>query len=205
MTDTQKKRLYFPAWRDCCRANDWRWAGGRPVQTARRSHPLHGEFARLWSVAERLARQAHRAVALDDLRHGVHILALGFDKSSQHLSNGEVNRVVDLMHFLRDPENLDHVARWQDAEISPRRSMLSFLEKKAPSEYIARIASDKFATPHWRDLDLAQLRSLAAIIAKRAGKFREPVGRADEKTGPPLTHSPALPLTSSHTVTEEPF
>jgi len=179
MTPAQRARFYFPTWNTCCHANDWYLVKGRMMLEARREDPDAPEMAQVWTTAAQAAQLAQMGLTPDHLRHACHIVALQRDKSANDLNNQEVNRVVDLFHLLQDPTNLDYRMRWDDADLSRIRSMISFIEKRAPAEYIEAIVRDKFhiaaGIGAWRDMPLPQLRSLAAILAHRNAAWRRPV------------------------------
>lgn len=89
MTSPQRTRLYFLAWQDAVRAN---WTGA-PMRLS--PTPANPEQARrVHRLAVKLARAEGVSVAGDHLRHAVHIMVLGTDKSSRDLTNMEIDTLL---------------------------------------------------------------------------------------------------------------
>ena len=169
MTDRQRA-FYWRLWGDCCAANGWRTRQGRLEHDPAR---LNEMGLQLWPIAERLAGAAHRAVTLDDLRHGCHVLALGRDKSSTALSNAEFNRVLTCLKLIVDYENLEALMDWQNAGNAERRSFIAFLRKKAPEAVLATISNNAFGTRHWQGLEIQKLRWLAGQLKNRPRRLEQ--------------------------------
>ena len=186
MTDLQRTRFYFPAWNLCCRANGWKMAGSRLVFDA---GALTEEGRKAVTLANQRALMEHRPVTLDDLRHGVHIVALGRDKSSEHLTNAEVDRVVALFHYLRAPEDLTAVMKWtayERGEDPGQLRRIEFVIRSVPEALQRHIALDMIGTRDWESASLAQKLILSRRIAqwksgKRAGKAES--GKRKAETG----------------------
>ena len=90
MTPSQKFRLYLPAWSRVVTVHEWRMRQRRLVGQRRESWggpETSTIYARTWQHADTLARRDSRAVRPDDLRHGVHVAALGRDVSSTDIRN----------------------------------------------------------------------------------------------------------------------
>jgi hypothetical protein len=175
MTDKQRKLFYFPAWHRCCAANNWVEVKGRMAEDARRTDPDAPEMAVIWTMATQAAEARHSAVTVDDLRHACHALALGKDKSCTDLTNPEVQRVVDLFEYLAAPDNLDMCMKWQDPRLSQKRSLISYIKRRAPEQYICAIARDRWDTIFWEDRSIEELRWLSAQLAHRSNTWRRPV------------------------------
>lgn len=89
MTPPQRTRLYFPAWRDAARAN---WTGTPARLLPSPTNPTQAR--RIHRLAAKLARAEARPVNDDDLRHAVHVIVLGANKSSRDLTNAELDLVL---------------------------------------------------------------------------------------------------------------
>ena len=98
-------------------------------------------------------------------RHGLHVQALGLDKSSKDFTNAYLDRVLAEFRAIRQPDNLDAQLRQQDM---PRRRLLYTIARLAPEPYWRAIARDKFGTADLDRLDLMQLRQLLITLAARA-------------------------------------
>jgi hypothetical protein len=173
MTAAQKFKFYFPAWTACVRANSWRKERGRLVghnlQPA--TGNLQPELAKVFTFATQRALQAGRSLAVDDLRHGCHLVALGRDKSSADLTNAEVDKVVTLFHLLANPDDLDARLGWdayaRGEDPGAVRRLEWFIVKSAPEAYIRSVSADKFGTRQWEQLTLPQKKHLAMTLANR--------------------------------------
>lgn len=116
-----------------------------------------------------IAQKQHRAPKQDDIRHAVHVVALGKDKSSKDLTNREFDRVLCLLRLLIDPDNLEEVIRWENPDLDERKRLVWFIDN-FPAQYVRQIASDKFKQPGLDQLSMAQLRMLATTLRNRAPK-----------------------------------
>lgn len=175
MTREQLIRFYFPRWHSCAKANDWRMVGGRLLATRRKSDAatLAGQLHQaVWTAAEQIALQGHRAVTAEDLRHACTVAALGRYKSSKDFDNKEADRVTTLFRLLENPDDIDAMMDWNDPERSARRRVMWSIEHAAPEGYVRRIAEDRFGTSRWEDLEIHQLRQLAVTLKQRKRKWQ---------------------------------
>ncbi len=174
MSPNQKAHFYFPAWNNCCRANAWKVQGGfATVDEAR----LSDESRKILAFARQRAMMRDGAVLLeaqpvrlDDLRHAAHILALGRDKSSDKLTNAEVDRVVCLFKLLADPDDLGARLAWdayQRGEDPGETKRLEYFIRQTPEAYVRHISADKFGTREWENLTQIQKRDLAKTLSQR--------------------------------------
>ena len=150
--------FYWSLWRDCCQANCWRMERGRLLHDPER---LNEMGKKVWTAAEQLALAAHRAVSLDDLRHGCHLVALGRQRSSKDLSNPEFNKVRLVFQLTQDWENLDAQMELANPEMVERRSFVSYLKKQFHEAALIAICKNAFGTIFWEDLEMSKLRWLA--------------------------------------------
>ena len=181
MTEAQSKRFYFPAWHKASLAQNWRMERGRLLASRQASwgfKEVDAAYHAVWDAAEGLARQQHRAVTAEDLRHGCHVAALGVDKSSTEFSNKELDRVVTLFKLLANAEDVDAMMDWLHPE-NAERKRLSWAVKQYPFAYVDKICRGKFGgfyqSPFFEDLPIAALRQLAMTLRGRARARREPV------------------------------
>lgn len=178
MTDRQKFKLYLPAWQAVVRLHAWRMD--------RATHRLAGQrrdlwggpettqlYQRVWQAAETIARGACRAVRPDDLRHGVHIAALGRDKSSTDFRDYELDRVLAALALLADADDMDAMLVWMNPQASERRRREWWLAHRCHPAYVARVAADMFGVADWRALDDRQLGILYGRVKHRPGATLE--------------------------------
>lgn len=98
-------------------------------------------------------------------RHGIHVKALGVDKSHLDFTNENLDQVLAEFRAISQPDNLAAKLRQQD---QPRRRLLYSIWRLAPEPYWRSIAQDKLGTADETRLDLAQLRQLIITLAARA-------------------------------------
>lgn len=176
MTNAQKFKFYFPAWTACTRANGWRMSKGilrfDPQQ-------LTEESSKVMTFARQRAVMEKRPMTVDDLRHGAHWLALGKDKSSEHLTNAELDRVVALFRLLTAPEDLgarmtqDAYDRGEDPGAVQRLDY--FIRTSAPDAYVRKVSLDMCHTRDWEDLAVGQKQTLARALSQRRKNFHRTV------------------------------
>lgn len=201
MTPNTRNRFYFPAWGDCCSANGWRMESGRlcgagcgeprfiivagkkvpnpnldptrnpSTRNASLETPASPELQKVLALARQRAAGEHRGLKLDDLRHAVHILCLGRDKSSDALTPSETDRVVAMFRLIQDPEDLDArlqvdaYARGEDP--GALRRVEYVIRTSAPDAYVRAIAAARFGTRHWEELKPGQKSQLAMTLKER--------------------------------------
>lgn len=169
MTKSQTQ-LYWRSWALVVAAHDWRMEAGRLVgqrQEIWQGCDLNALYQDVWECAEHLASHGQRSVAADDLRHACTVIATGHQVSSRHMTNEQFDRVLALFRLLADPNNLNHMLAWENAEAGERRRQLHVITRNAPAAYVRAIARDKFGTSVLEDLNLKQLRELALTIRMR--------------------------------------
>lgn len=168
MTPLQKTK-YFKLWRAACLANDWTTAAACAVadqdETVMAKSRLH---ASTLTFARQLAQAEHRAITAGDLRHGLHIAAIGYPKSSKTMTNPELDRVFTALELLADPDNLRAAIAQDHPEDAARRRLLWLIRKSAPEAYIAAVAEGKFTTRHWEELTNRQLTHLLVTLKRRS-------------------------------------
>lgn len=169
MTDKQKFKFYFPAWRNCCLANEWHMVKGRLDFNPER---LTDEGRKVMTFARQRAVTEKRGITLDDMRHGAHWLALGKDKSSAHLNNAEVDRVVCLFRVLQDPDDLDSRIKWEAYERGEDPgavNRLDYIIKTIPDALARKISQDMIGTRMWEWATAQQKQ----ILARRIAQYRK--------------------------------
>lgn len=172
MTKLQAYRLYFPAWSAVVRAHDWRMTECRLV--GKRAERFGGPeadriYQRAWQHAEAVARRECRAPLPDDLRHGVHVAALGRDKSSKVLTNAELDRVLVAMRLLADPDDMGSMVKWEHPEAEERRRRMWWIRHRCKPEYVATVCQDMYGTGDFESLDDHQIGGLYATLRHRPG------------------------------------
>jgi hypothetical protein len=170
MTDAQKFHFYFPAWTACVKANGWRKVKGRLDLNSQPSTLNSPELTKVMTFAEQRAAMARRGLEIDDLRHGAHWLALGKDKSSQDLTNAEVDRVVTLFKLLANPLDLNARLAWDAYERGEDPGAVKRVEyfiRRCPDAYVRAVSADKFGTRAWENLTVKQKGLLSMTLSNR--------------------------------------
>lgn len=180
MTPAQKFHFYFPAWNACVKANGWHMRGGMVQFDGGR---LTEEGVKMVTFARQRALMAKRPMSIDDFRHGAHWLALGRDKSSEHLTNAEVDRVVALFRLLANPDDLGARMKWdaytRGEDPGAVQRVDWFIRQAAPAAYTAKVSLDMCGTRDWESLPIAKKNVLARALKQRNASFRKPVQRRD--------------------------
>jgi hypothetical protein len=155
-------QLYLRTWGAAWKANWFTHKGS--VQALR---PELGQWAEtVEAAAEAIARRQHRAVKQDDIRHAVHLVALGKDKSSKDLTNREFDRVLCLLRLLTDPDDLEAVIKWEHPELDERKRLLWTIHR-SPEAYVRDLCMDRFRTSDLDSLSDAQIKMLAMTLRNR--------------------------------------
>ena len=168
MTEKQQKRFYFPNWATCVAANGWKQVKGRlELDEAK----LNDHGRKVLAAAQAIATGQHRAPVLDDLRHGVHVVALGRDKSSTKLNNRELDQVVALMKLMVNETDIAADQTLSNPALGERERLLIRIHRlKVPDAMIHQICLKSFAPvyngTHYEDLPLVNLRALAGILTE---------------------------------------
>lgn len=179
MTEKQAKRRYFPEWNATARQHSWRMANGRLV--GQRMERFGGPettqiYNRIWEHAEQRASDRLRAVLPDDLRHGVHMAALGRDKSSHDLKNAELDRVIIALKLMRDPDNMHLLIAWDHPEQGERRRRLWWLRNRCNPAYRTKVCRDMYGTEDIDALDNHQVEVLYGRLKHREHAARRNYG-----------------------------
>lgn len=175
MTDPQRTRFYFPQWNDACRRLGWRMDRGT-LRMA--SKPANEHQRQVIAAAQRRAAGERRSATVDDLRHGCTIVALGRDKDTVKLNNGEVDKIVCLFKLLVNPVNISADIRMADPTIAEREALVIKINRlNVPFAVINVICRRSFAPdytePFFEDLKLPQLRALLGILQERSLERRQ--------------------------------
>jgi hypothetical protein len=178
MTKAQKFKLYFPAWGRAFAAN-WRREKGRILPIAGRAESEW--LARVETCARQLALQAHRAPTSDDLRHGIHVAALGRDKSSAEISGADLDKLIPwigdgrtIAGVLVDPDDLGSIMALLDPDQRTREWKIATIRQLAPDAMIRHIAADIWHVEDWTKLDLASLEGLRRKLWVRSAPCLPP-------------------------------
>src|ERR1019366_4411859 len=102
-------------------------------------------------------------------RHGLHVKALGVDKSHLDFTNEDLDQVLAEFRAISQPDNLAAQLRQQE---QPRLRLLYSICRMAPEPYRRSIAQDKFGTADETRLDLVQLTQLRITLAARSARKR---------------------------------
>ena len=173
---------YIRCWINVVRANHWVMRNGRLADDAVRGDK--SEWHQLvWDAAEVLAAAEKRAVVVDDLRKGCHVVAFGRAKSSKVLTNAEFNRLLvlwgnerprsegGLAGLLIEPLDLASITAWRTPEAGEREGLVRKINSLGvPDEITEGVCRRNFPlvynAPFFEDLPLANLRSLVGILTE---------------------------------------
>ena|ERR1035437_4781950 len=112
-----------------------------------------------------MGQGASRLQAARIPHHGLHVKALGPDKSHVDFTNEDLDQVLAEFRAISQPDNLAAQLR---PHRQPRLRLLYSIRRLAPEPYWRSIAQDKFGTADETRLDLVQLRQLLITLAARA-------------------------------------
>ncbi len=175
MTERQAKALYWPAWGKVAWLHGWRleqrrlagprlesWGG--PETTA--------VYLRVWQHADSAALRHCRAPLPDDLRHGVHVAALGRDKSSADLTNIELDRVLCVLRLLADPDDLRAMEDWLDPDTATKRRRIGWLKACVSEAYLWKVVADMHPTTDLELLNPRQIEDIYDVLRHRPHGFK---------------------------------
>ena len=192
MTSSQKFRLYLPAWAEVVRVQGWRMDRATHRLVGPRREFWGGDetsrlYARVWQHADTLSVRAARGVRPDDLRHGVHVAALGRDMSSSGFDNRQLDRVLVALRLLANADDVGAMLSWLHPEQGVRSRRVWWLRNRCHPAYVARVARDMYGVADWSGLDDHQIGVLYGRLKHRPGAVRrDPEDRADrtDRTDP---------------------
>ena len=195
MTPPQHKK-YIRDWASCAKANGWKMVKGRLVMNEAR---LNDHGRKVHAAAVQRAGGEHRAPVLEDLRHGIHVVALGRDKSSKTMNNRETDAVFALFKLLVN--ECDIAADWKlnKPEIGERERLLIRINRLGiPDAIILEICRKSFAPvfngTHYEDLPLPSLRALCGILTEIRERKDALRNETPELTPHPPCSLPLLPI-----------
>lgn len=179
MTDAQRKRFYGPAWR---RAWTTCWRVDRGTILPREGRPsahensglIRPELVEGW--AEQFARDEFQKMTEHDLRRAVRLIALGRDvRDGKTLSNQDLQKVVQALKVLSNPDDLNAVLPTVDPSSSARSRLVSgILKSGLPEAYLTHLASRLYGSISggWRSLPDGDLRAFSRLVWKRSAAKR---------------------------------
>lgn len=190
MLSVLQTNLHWKRWKACVEANDWVMERGRLSKDSARTMELSCFHRYVWTGANQIALQEHRAVAADDLRHASYLVATtkvpGWSArarpvdSMKDLGNREFSRWLVLINLLIEPANLDALMKWDHPEQCTREMLIASLKKAAPESTLRAIAGNAFGTHDWESGTDAQLTWLRRKVGEREKKWNKPVEAARE-------------------------
>jgi hypothetical protein len=172
MTEKQQRRFFFPLWTQTCRKLGWHMKAGRLVME-RESTNIH--VAKVIAAGEVIALKHHRAMTLDDLRHGSYLAAISANKDTLKLNNREVDSITSLWKLMQEETNIAAAMRLEDPTIGARERLVIAINKlRVPDAMIISICRRSFAPvynePFHEDLPLPNLRALLGILTEMKAK-----------------------------------
>ena len=188
MTESQAKKMYWPAWGLAFRAN---WVRDRGTVRQVRDWADGSIGARVWAEGVAAARQLVRGVTADDLRHACHVVALGRQVSSSKLTNSELDRVMSIMRHLADPDDLDAVMDIEDPDRAARRRKEWWIANCGlPAGYVATVSAAKFGSADPSTLSMRDLTDLVRTLQMRLRARQARRDAAPAPTAPPAVDEP---------------
>jgi hypothetical protein len=176
MTAPQHQK-YIRDWSTCAKANGWKMVKGRLVLDEAKLNE-HGR--KVLAAATAIAAAQHRAPVLEDLRHGIHVVALGRDKSSKVMKNAECDAVFALLKLLVNDCDLGADMKFAKPDRGERERLLIYISRlKIPEAIILNVCRKSFAPvfrdPWFEKLPLVNLRSLAGILREIKARKNHPL------------------------------
>ncbi len=166
MTEAQRKRFYFPAWRDCQIANDWVLVGGRLACDREKNQALSDMHYRIWRECDAMALRKHTAILPDYFRHAVNAVVNGGKTSSKDLRESwRVNHAVLLFRALANP-TVDTMVAYLSPGVPKREGILVHMDAIHSPGYWEKVCLQIFDTRDWRNLDDERI---AYLLAKEKG------------------------------------
>lgn len=170
MTPAQR-HLYWRAWHAAAKARGW----VRVDSLRSQRPPAEGPDAAtnllhdIWDIA--LRRAAGRPLTPDHMRHAVHQLVLGQDKSHLALTDRELDLVLACFRLLVDETDLraaETLRAWAGDHTTRRRKW--WLRHAVRPEYLSRIMHDFFGHDSLERLNARDVATLHAIVKRRIAR-----------------------------------
>jgi len=171
MTSKQTS-LYWRLWQKACKANAWREQKGYLDCPPPKSDPAQFVI----TAATALADQNHRAMTLNDLRHGAHVVAARRDCGHDNLSQKEISRVFTLFKLLIDHEDLEALNAWTNPELEAEERERAFI-RNVPEAYVQGCVERMTAgqTRDWQSLSDHDRRALVIILSNARDRWQKPL------------------------------
>jgi hypothetical protein len=193
MTPAQRARYYFPAWNAAAKIHGW---------TVHQVHSVHRQdtfgaaetnqiYQDIWHLAEEHARLNDRPLHPDDFRYACHFVVTGRYRSSNDLTNAQVERVVALFRLLTDLDDLGAMLAWNSPDQARRKRMLWWIRHNCVESYVVEICRSKFGPDDPAALNDAQLTQLHMTLKNRpAARLGTTRGPRVLSGGPPESSEP---------------
>lgn len=148
------------------------------------------KYWREWSAVRRKIGDE----ATDELRHDLHVRALGKDKSSVRFTNKDFDAVLREFRAISLPADMDAQLRLMNQErkrllykISMQKKLLAvFVEK--PEAYVASLLNERFRGRAAEDLEFraegdrtSEMMQLIMTLAARIDRFRRDAGLTNQE------------------------
>jgi hypothetical protein len=188
MTSPQRKRLYFPAWREAFAVH---WTAAHGIASPRPGARASEYSVETWATAEAIAARHVRALSEQDLRHACNAIAIAAARrhagrpadldlrpasvSSSALSPLALDLVIAWFDLLRDPDDLTATVTWSNPGEAERRRYLRTLSRAPLAGYVSRIAADIYGTTDLDSLPTGTLRSLFQLVMSRQSRRAQQV------------------------------
>ena len=193
MTEAQRKKFYFPAWRRAFEAN-WTKAGG--VVTARPDRRPSDELTAIEDLAARFARVAAREgrPTEEDYRHAANFFAtadlrqkLGGPaarvrpkSSTKDMTSQETNHFVRGCKLIAGTATLADVMAWNNPRLAEEDHLREAIARYNPAYVSALARSARFGgCLDWRKLEFAQLKQLLLTLQNRTNAQRPAAGKLE--------------------------
>jgi hypothetical protein len=140
---------------------------------------LNSEARCVFAAAQRLAGQQHRAVTLDDLRHGLHLVAIGKARSHKDFSNADFSKYLNTAKLVIDETNLGAAIKAANPELIERENIEWQLRHRCYEAYVRGVSSDIYGSTQYELLETWQLKALYQTLRGRAKAWKP----REEETG----------------------
>lgn len=99
-------------------------------------------------------------------RMEIHRLALGSEKSSETLTNRDLDWVYAALELAIDPDNLNAQLKLDSRDGGPLKRVMWSLDQYEEEPLVRSICRDKFGTVEWTTLSLQQARQLLMTVQR---------------------------------------
>jgi hypothetical protein len=145
-------RMYFRKW--------------NPARVALAAGATTDMGRKVTEMATHMAARDARKVDAEALRHACHVVALGREKSSKHLTNAELDRVLLVFKLVINGDDLAAVIAWEQPDQGQVKRLTWSIRNTAPEALIVHVCKDKNGRGDWLNLGTTELRQLLMTLKR---------------------------------------